>query len=258
MWLGTKSRMSPISACGEGIAQALERIFAAELGIESVVVDHVIAVGAARSRLEEGRGVEMTDAQRLEIRHERGGGVETEARGQLETVGRDRNGGRHHAAPMLQNTGPRRQLVHGSPPQIGRPGRKCGGRARGEIRQIGEQDERLAVVEPPVRGRALAASQRAGSECCCPQPRSDIPSPRGEQIAHERKPSAPAGIARASQSSTAARNVSSGERIGNFVAESGIGGLGIPAVGPGAPHPPARRENRRRTGTVASIPILLP
>ena len=46
-------------------AQTLEGVFAAELGIERIVIDDVIAVAAARARLEKRRRIEVTDAEAL-------------------------------------------------------------------------------------------------------------------------------------------------------------------------------------------------
>ena len=111
----------------ERSGQAPKRILAAELGVERIVVDHVISVQAARTRLEERGSIEMADAKRLEIRHQRGRLVEAEVRSELDTVSRERDGGRHHPSPMLQNTDHGGSLAGGSPPQIGRSGRKLWG-----------------------------------------------------------------------------------------------------------------------------------
>ena len=54
-------------------AQSLEAGLAAELRIDLGVVDDVIAVGAALARLHERRGVEMADAERLQIGNDGGG-----------------------------------------------------------------------------------------------------------------------------------------------------------------------------------------
>ncbi|MFK4488705.1 hypothetical protein ABIA45_003783 [Bradyrhizobium sp. USDA 336] len=77
------------------LAQPRKAGLAAELGIELAVIDRVVAMGRAFAGLHHRRGVEMRDAQRLEIRNDRGGLVEIEIRGELEPVGRERNGGRH-------------------------------------------------------------------------------------------------------------------------------------------------------------------
>ena len=65
--------------CGE----PRESFLAAKLGIEHVVVDDVVAVRRAGACLQERRRVEMADAERLQIRHDRGGFVEAELRRKL-------------------------------------------------------------------------------------------------------------------------------------------------------------------------------
>ena len=72
-------------------AQPLEAGFAAQFGIESRVVGDVVAMRAALAGAHEGRGIEMGDAERLQIRHHGSGGVEIEIRRQLQAVGRDRD-----------------------------------------------------------------------------------------------------------------------------------------------------------------------
>ena len=69
--------------------------FAAKLGTELAVIDGVVAVGRALARLHHRRGVEMRDPECLEVRHDRGGLVEVEIRGELKPIGRQRNGRRH-------------------------------------------------------------------------------------------------------------------------------------------------------------------
>src|SRR5262249_34634973 len=71
--------------------QAPKRILAAKLRVERIVVDHVISVRAARTRLEERGSIEMADAKGLEIRHQYGRLVEAEIRSELETVSRERD-----------------------------------------------------------------------------------------------------------------------------------------------------------------------
>ena len=61
-------------------AQPLESGFAAELRIELGVVGDVIAMRAALAGAHERRGVEMGDAERLQIRHHGGRGVKIEIR----------------------------------------------------------------------------------------------------------------------------------------------------------------------------------
>src|SRR5262252_4940694 len=69
----------------------------------------------------------MADAKRFEIRHQLRRLVEAEIRSELETVSRERDGGRHHPSPMLQNTDHGGSFAGGSPPQIDRSGRKLRG-----------------------------------------------------------------------------------------------------------------------------------
>ena len=63
----------------------------------------------------------MAHAEGLQVRHERGGPIEAEARRELETVGRNRDRGRHHPSPMLQNTDQGASLSPAAPPQSGCP-----------------------------------------------------------------------------------------------------------------------------------------
>ncbi len=61
-------------------AQPLEAFLAAELRIELSVVGDVIAMRAALAGPHEGRGIEMGDAERLQVGHHGRGGVEIEIR----------------------------------------------------------------------------------------------------------------------------------------------------------------------------------
>ena len=79
----------------ERLAQSFEAGVAAEFGIQPAVIDDVIAVGRALARLHERRGIEMRDAERLQIGNDFGGLVEIEIRGQLQPIGRNRDGRRH-------------------------------------------------------------------------------------------------------------------------------------------------------------------
>ena len=78
-------------------AQPLESGFAAKLGIELRVIDDVVAVARSLARLHEWRGIEMRDAERLQIRHDAGGGFEIEIGGELQAVRRDRDRRGHFA-----------------------------------------------------------------------------------------------------------------------------------------------------------------
>ncbi len=72
-------------------AQPLKAGFATEFRIELGMVDDVVPMRAALAGVHEGRGIEMADAERLEIRHHGSRGVEIEIRRQLQAVGRDRD-----------------------------------------------------------------------------------------------------------------------------------------------------------------------
>ena len=102
-------------------AQSLKTGLAAELRIEPGVIDDVVAMGAALARLHERRGVDMADAERLQIRDDGGGRVEVEIRRELQAIGRDRKPGgitclRYARTPTRASCARR-----SSPPQIGVP-----------------------------------------------------------------------------------------------------------------------------------------
>ena len=94
MWFGTKSRIWP-SPFAFSASTMLEIVFSAELGIERVVVDDVVAVRAAGARLQVWRRVDVADAERGEIGHEPAPLLEAEVLRELQTVGgaRDRRVG---------------------------------------------------------------------------------------------------------------------------------------------------------------------
>src|SRR5581483_3626486 len=79
----------------ESGAETLEAGVAAELRIELCVIDDVVAMTRSLARLGERRGIDMADAERLEIRHDRRGRIEVEIGGQLQAIGRKRDGRRH-------------------------------------------------------------------------------------------------------------------------------------------------------------------
>ena len=99
-------------------AQPLEAGFAAELRVELGVVGDVVAMRAALAGAHEGRGIEMRDAERLQVRHHGSGGVEIEIRRQLQAVGRDRDRRGHFSYPMRQSTVHGGTLPPNSLPQI--------------------------------------------------------------------------------------------------------------------------------------------
>jgi hypothetical protein len=77
--------------------QRLEPRLVAELGIEAIEVDHVIAVGRAGPRHGERRGVEMAHAERGQVRHDAARIVEPEVPVELEPIGRARHVRWRHA-----------------------------------------------------------------------------------------------------------------------------------------------------------------
>jgi len=76
-------------------AQAGEASLAAEFGIESTMVDDIVAMGRPSARLHQRRGVEMGDAERSEVRYDLGGLVEVETGGELQAICGERNDRRH-------------------------------------------------------------------------------------------------------------------------------------------------------------------
>ncbi len=66
-----------------GRRQRAQPALAAELGPYHRVVDHVVAVGGARHRLQDGGEMQMGHAQRGELRHRPLGGGEREVRLEL-------------------------------------------------------------------------------------------------------------------------------------------------------------------------------
>ena len=187
------------------LAQPLEAGIAAELRIDLGVIDDVVAVGAALARLHEGRGIEMGDAERLQIGNDGSGGVEIEIRRELQAVGGDRNGRRHQRASERQNTdqGGMRSLRLAAPDQGSRRFRRPAGRCRdptdwrparsvapSPIRQLRRQQAVVGRLRRRRRPRPQAAERsRAGGSRAAP-----APAPAA---------ACPAASSRASQSSTA-------------------------------------------------------
>ena len=62
----------------QGLGKASQRGLSAQLRIDAGGVDDVIAMGGARARLQQWRGVDMADTQAGEIAHQRGGIVQGE------------------------------------------------------------------------------------------------------------------------------------------------------------------------------------
>ena len=84
----------------ERVGEARESFIAAQVGIEPLVIDDVVAMRAAGPRFQERRGVEMGDAEPLEIGRKRGRIVEAEILGQLDPISRNGNGRRHQPSPI--------------------------------------------------------------------------------------------------------------------------------------------------------------
>src|SRR5581483_7225218 len=103
------------------VAESLETRLAAEFGIDDGVIDDVIAVGRTLARFCKRRGIDVADAERLQVRHDGGGRVEIEVRGQLQTIGRDGNGWRHQRSSKRQSTD-HGVIAPPAVPQIGVPG----------------------------------------------------------------------------------------------------------------------------------------
>ena len=91
MWLGTMSTISPMPCAAQRRHQPPQAVLAAELGIDPRRIDHVVAVQRARPRGHDRRGIEVADAERRKIRHQRGRVGEGKARVELQSHG----GARH-------------------------------------------------------------------------------------------------------------------------------------------------------------------
>src|SRR5262249_54020244 len=197
----------------ECCAKATKRIRAAEFGIKRIVVYYIIAVRTARPCFEKWRSIKVTDAEFLEIGRQRGRLVEPELRRKLETVSGERDGGRHHSAPMLQNTDHGGSAAGSSPPQIDR----SGGRAGGGWASASDKWESSLSVCPSASDQSdvtIGPSQRATANF--------VPASRGRisrrRVARRSRISAsrlrPLRVADACQSSTAERNVASSSGSG--------------------------------------------
>ena len=80
---------------GERRIHPVERSLIPQLGVERVMIDDVVAVGAARPRLEIGGGIEMADAEPGQVGRQLGGTVEAEILVKLQAIGGAGNDGRH-------------------------------------------------------------------------------------------------------------------------------------------------------------------
>ena len=240
-------------------AQPLEAGFAAELRIELGVIDDVIAVGRALARLHEGRGIEMRDAERLQIGHDGGGGVEIEIRGELQAVGRDRNGRRHCAIRCARTPTRAGCCSFNSLPQIRVPLARAGRLGDLAIRQVGEQRQRGAVAHAP----AAPSANR-----CPPHAPRRTPHPASRGMISRRRiaSSSCTSASRCCPGGLVARVPIQHRRIARSMRPAGRGPRRhishrrrqIPCAGPGARPRRDRPGNRRRTGTAPSSPIPRP
>ena len=89
-----------------GVREADEARLAAELRVDRAVVDDVVAVGRARPRLLQGRGVDVADPEPRQVGHDRLRVREGEVLVELQPVGgagrrRGEPGGARARAPIL-------------------------------------------------------------------------------------------------------------------------------------------------------------
>ena len=76
--------------------QAGKAVLPAELGIEPVMIDDIIAMRASRPSFQEWRGIKMRNSQFLEIGNERGRLLKVEIFSQLDAIRRARDRRGHH------------------------------------------------------------------------------------------------------------------------------------------------------------------
>jgi hypothetical protein len=86
----------------ERLRQRFQVCFRAEFRIDAAMIGHIVAVETAPPRPEEGGGVEVREAERMQIGNERQGVCKTKIWGELETVGGDRNPTCGHLDTPLQ------------------------------------------------------------------------------------------------------------------------------------------------------------
>ena len=70
--------------------QVPELLLAADLGVKLVVVDDVVAVFTARTRLQQRRGITMADAESRQVRHQLARVLEAQAPVELQAIGGER------------------------------------------------------------------------------------------------------------------------------------------------------------------------
>ena len=143
-----------ISRC-ESIAQALKRLVAPEFGIERTVLDHVVSVRATSAGLEKRRGIEVADADSLQVRDEFGCVVKSESRSKLEPIRCNRNRGRHHPSPIVQDMDQGASGCSGSTPQLD---------PRLKSRRSATSNRAPAVMSPPKTPESIAAVPPTSSQ----------------------------------------------------------------------------------------------
>ncbi len=173
----------------------------------------------------------MADAERLQIGHDGGRGVEIEIGSQLQAIGRDRYVGSHHRESRRQNTDHGGIGPLAAPPQIGVPMSSISGRG------ISSSD-RLPSTEHCAIARASSPSRRVRrvrlAECRAGQPRNDFFAANREQVPHQRQPPAPVRLIAGVPIQHRGFGGRSLERVGDLVAVFRIGVGKFPA--PPLPH----------------------
>ena len=71
----------------QGLDQPAQRVLATQLRIEAVMVHDIVAMGRPGARCQQWRGIEMTNAQPIEIRHQRRGVIKGETLVELQPCG---------------------------------------------------------------------------------------------------------------------------------------------------------------------------
>ena len=246
-----------MSARLERRAQAREAVLAAELRIERVVIDDVVAVRAAGARLQKRRRVEMADAERLEIGHERGGLVEAEVRRELQAIGRDRD--RRAASSPLRcssNTDHGGKLAR----RLRRPRSAARPKAPRAVARLRPTDWRAdaSALPSPSRQCAVSTPCRRIAPCRTARLRRGAARSRVARTASRPRTSASrrraAGARRALPVEHGRAEGLLRQRIGHVVAELriGLGEFLAPALADGVAR--GRPENRRRTETARVAP----
>ncbi len=162
-------RCAPCRARAVPPRSARNRALLADLGIEGVMVDHVVAVRAAGAGAEVGRAVDMADAERGQVGHDRDRVAEREAGVELQPVGGPRDGvvgrirrGRLAAAAARRGAAQRPSLAALEQPQHAPRRRAC---LRASVaRTPGWVANSTRPAGAPASGRGVVV---AGSRCRC-------------------------------------------------------------------------------------------